>query len=263
MTAYWAIFSARFRVLLQYRSAALAGVATQLFFGLVRVMMLGVFYDSVSSTQPMSYPDVVTYIWLGQALLLLAMFRADAEVGGMIQSGSVLYELVRPINLYRLWFCRAAASRVAPTLLRLGPVLIVAGLFFGLKSPVSILSAGLFLVSLLAAVLLSSAMVTLLTISLLWTVSGEGINQLAPAIIFFFSGLIVPLPLLPDWAQSLMSFLPFRGLADLPYRIYMGHIPPPQSVLAIFHQMVWTGALVLFGSWLLNRAVRKLVIQGG
>ncbi len=263
MTAYWAIFSARFRVLLQYRSAALAGVATQLFFGLVRIMMLGVFYDSVSSPQPMSYPDVVTYIWLGQALLLLAMFTADAEVGGMILSGSVLYELVRPINLYRLWFCRAAASRVAPTLLRLTPVLIAAGLFFGLKSPSSILSAGLFLVSLSVAVLLSSAMVTLLTISLLWTISGEGLNRLVPAIVLFFSGLIVPVPLLPDWVQSIISFLPFRGLADLPFRIYMGHIIPRQAVLAIAYQILWTGGLVLIGSRLLTRAVRRMVVQGG
>ncbi len=263
MTAYWAIFSARFRVLLQYRSAAIAGAATQLFFGLVRVMMFGVFYDSVTSPQPMSYPDVVTYIWLGQALLLLAMFRADAEVSGMILSGAVLYELVRPINLYRLWLCRAAASRTAPTLLRLVPVLIVAGLFFGLKAPDSILSTGLFAVSLTVAILLSSAMVTILTISLLWTISGDGINHLAPSVVMFFSGLIVPLPLLPDWVQSIIAILPFRGLVDLPVRIYMGHIPPPQAVQAILHQMIWTGILLLFGSWLLTRAVRKLVIQGG
>ncbi|MBW2623403.1 MAG: ABC-2 family transporter protein [Deltaproteobacteria bacterium] len=263
MTAYGAIFSARFQVLLQYRSAAMAGAVTQLFFGLVRVMMLGVFYDSVTSPQPMSYPDVVTYIWLGQALLLLAMFRADAEVSEMIQSGSVLYELVRPIGLYRLWLCRAVASRTAPTLLRLLPVLVVAGLFFGLKAPDSILSAGLFAISLTVAILLSSALVTILTISLLWTISGQGINHLAPSVVMFFSGLIVPLPLFPGWAQSIIAILPFRGLADLPFRIYMGHIPPPQAVLAILHQMVWTGVLVLFGSWLLTRAVRKLVVQGG
>jgi len=263
MIAYWAIFSARFRVLLQYRSAAMAGAVTQLFFGLVRVMMLGVFYDSVTSAQPMSYPDVVTYTWLGQAMLLLAMFTADTEVSEMILSGSVLYELVRPIDLYRLWLCRAIASRTAPTLLRLIPVLFVAGLFFGLKAPDSILSAGLFTVSLVVAILLSSAMVTILTISLLWTISGEGINRLAPSIVMFFSGLIVPLPLLPGWVQSIIAVLPFRGLADLPFRIYMGHIAPPQAVLAILHQMIWTGALVLFGSWLLTRMVRKLVIQGG
>ena len=34
---YLAIFGARFRMMLQYRAAALAGMATQLFLGLIRV----------------------------------------------------------------------------------------------------------------------------------------------------------------------------------------------------------------------------------
>jgi ABC-type uncharacterized transport system permease subunit len=37
MTAYRALISARFRTLLQYRAAALAGMGTQLFFGLIFV----------------------------------------------------------------------------------------------------------------------------------------------------------------------------------------------------------------------------------
>ena len=37
MSAYAAVFAARFRVLLQYRAAALAGLGTQVFWGLVRV----------------------------------------------------------------------------------------------------------------------------------------------------------------------------------------------------------------------------------
>ena len=36
MKPYWANFSARFRLLLQYRAAALAVLATQLFWGLIR-----------------------------------------------------------------------------------------------------------------------------------------------------------------------------------------------------------------------------------
>ena len=38
MRAYRAMMSARFRVLLQYREAALAGIATQLFFGVVIIL---------------------------------------------------------------------------------------------------------------------------------------------------------------------------------------------------------------------------------
>ena len=263
MTAYWSIFSARFRVLLQYRAAALAGFGTQLFFGFVRVMIFAAFYASSDAVHPMSYEEVVTYVWLGQAMLLIVLYGVDTDVQGMVRNGTVAYELIRPLDLYGIWFVRAVAYRIGPLLLRAVPMFIVAGLFLGLQAPPSLASAALWLLSTAGALLLSSAIATLMTISLLWTVSGEGISRIGPAFIFVCSGLIVPLPLFPDWIQPLLNFLPFRGMADVPFRIYMGHIPPAAAVFAIAHQIIWTAAFVFLGRWVLGRGLRKLVVQGG
>lgn len=263
MSAYWAIFQARFRVLLQYRAAAVAGFGTQVFFGFVRVMVFDAFYRSSSSVQPMTFPEVVTYVWLGQAMLLLVLFRPDVEVRNMIRTGTVAYELVRPLDLYALWFTRAVAARTGPVLLRAVPMFILAGLFLGLEAPASWACAALWVVATLAALLLSAAVGTLLTVVLLWTVSGEGLAALGPAMVFIFSGMIIPLPLWPDWAQPLLNFLPFRGMADVPFRIYMGHIPPGEAVYALLHQAAWIAVFIGLGRWLLARGTRRLVVQGG
>ncbi len=263
MKAYGAIFSARFRTLLQYRTAAVAGCVTQVFWGLIRMMIFTAFYASTSATQPMTLSEVVTYVWLGQATLLLVLFRPDREVRDMIRSGTVAYELVRPVDLYRLWYARSLAARTAPTLLRMMPILLIGGLFFGMRAPVSLGCGGLWVLSTLAAVLLSSAIGTLMTVSMLWTISGEGVNRLTMAALWILSGIVVPLPLFPDWMQPLLSILPFRGMMDTPFRIYMAHIPPAQAAGAIVHQLAWTLGLVTFGRWLLARATRALVVQGG
>jgi len=260
---YWAIFSARARTLLQYRTAAVAGCVTQVFWGLIRTMIFTAFYASTAGPQPMSLPEVITYIWLGQATLMLVLFRPDVEVREMIRSGTVAYELVRPVDLHALWYARSLAARTAPTLLRMVPILLVGGLFFGLRGPSSFLSGGLWALSTVAAVLLSSAIGTLMTISMLWTISGEGVNRLTTAALWILSGIVVPLPLFPEWMQPLLRFLPFRGMMDTPFRIYMGHIPPEQAVSAIAHQLAWTLGLVVFGRGLLARATRVLVVQGG
>ena len=115
----------------------------------------------------------------------------------------------------------------------------------------------------LGALFLSSAFATLMTISLLWTISGEGISRIGPALAYVFSGLIVPLPLLPDWAQTTLRLLPFRGLVDTPFRLYMGHLPPREALGALAHQAAWTLALVGWGRWLLRRGLRRVVVQGG
>lgn len=263
MSPYCAILSARFRMLLQYRAAAVAGFSTQLFWGLIRVMIMDAFYRASVGTPPMRIEEVITYIWLGQALLGLIPWNVDREIQAMIREGSVAYELTRPLDLYTLWFMRAVAWRAAATLLRAVPLLVVALLFLGMRLPVSPAAALGFALTVLGALMMSAALTNLLNISLLWTLSGEGAMRLVPALVVLFSGNIVPLPLFPDWMHPLLSFLPFRGLVDAPFRLYLGHIPAVYTGAALAHQIAWTTAFVLMGRWMLARGTRRLVVQGG
>jgi len=263
MKAYLAILSSRFLALLQYRAAAIAGVGTQLFFGLVRVMIFDGFYRSSSGPQPMTYDQVVTYIWLGQAMLALTLLAVDNDVAVMIRTGNVAYEMTRPVDLYAFWFARALSERAAPLVMRAIPIFIIAGLFLGLQPPVSLRAGLMFIVSAFGGLLMASSLVALTTISLLWTISGEGLNRLALPLIFFFSGIGIPLPFFPDWSQPLVAALPFRGLIDTPFRIYLGQLSGQAATAAVLHQLAWIMALVIIGRVILARGLRKLVVQGG
>jgi ABC-2 type transport system permease protein len=268
---YLAIVSARFRMLLQYRAAAFAGVWTQLFFGLVFLGVYEAFYRSSNQTPPMAFSQVVSYVWLGQAFWAMLPWNADAEVRAMVRSGAVAYELCRPVDLYGLWYARAMAWRTAPTMLRAAPMCVIAacGLpLIGLEEwrlapPASFESGVAFAATLVCTLLLGCALTTLINITLLWTLNGEGIAMLMAAMVTFFSGMIIPLPLFPDWSQPIVQALPFAGLVDLPFRVFTGHIPPHAAVGVLQHQLLWTAALVLAGRWLLSRGMRRIVVQGG
>ena len=263
MTAYGAILKVRFIALLQYRAAALAGLFCQTFFGLIMVMAYAAFYQSSHTHQPMSYPQVVTYIWLGQALFAMQPWGVDGELAALIRSGNVAYELLRPLDLFTHWYVRCIALRTAPTLLRALPMVVIALGFLGMRPPASVASAGAFLLALTGAVLLASALTQVMSISLLWTLSGEGVVYLVGTAAMFLSGMILPLPLFPDWAQGVLKVLPFRGVTDAPFRLYMGQLPPQSIAGVLLHQLLWTGALILLGRWLLARGCRRLVVQGG
>jgi viologen exporter family transport system permease protein len=263
VTPYTAVVSARIRMLLQYRAAALAGFATQLFWGLIRVMIFAGFYASTTATQPMTVEEVVTYIWLGQALIALLPWNIDHESRQMMRSGAVAYELLRPVDLYAYWFSRTIATRLAPTLLRAMPMFLVAGLFFGLSAPASWACGLAWAVTMIGALLLGCAITTLVLIGMLWTVSGEGLYYLLTTSVVLFSGMLIPLPLFPEWAQPILNALPFRGLVDAPFRAYLGHIPPGEVLGILGHQLLWTAALVGLGRAVLARGLRRVVIQGG
>lgn len=263
MRAYWAIMSARFRMLLQYRVAAVAGLTTQVFWGFIRMMIFGAFFASRPEGQPMTWPQIVTYIWLGQAFLRMMPWGIDSEIRQMIREGTVAYEMLRPVPLYWFWYTRSLAGLVAPTLLRAVPMIILAGAFFGLQAPASLASLGAFLLAIGGALLLGAAMVTLLTTTTLWTISGEGIAGLVNAALWLFSGITIPLPLFPAWAQAALKALPFRGIFDTPLQLYTGLIPPAQMLWPLLHQLACAGALIALGQFVLGRGTRRLVVQGG
>ena len=263
MKPYLSIVVSRFQMLLQYRAAAAAGVVTQIFWGIVRTMIFDAFYRSSSGSQPLTHDQTLTYIWLGQAMLLLTILNVDADVAAMIRNGSVAYEMTRPVDMYTLWFSRALSGRAAPLMMRSIPILVIAALFFGLSAPISMMAGTLFLLSSAMSLLTAAALIALLTVSLLWTISGEGISRLAPGVVFMLSGIMVPLPLLPGWAQRLSEILPFRGLIDTPFRIYLGEFHGASAALALLFQFAWLVMLVVAGRLALTRGTRRLVVQGG
>ncbi|MDZ8189983.1 MAG: ABC-2 family transporter protein [Nostoc sp. ChiSLP02] len=272
MKAYWSLFIARFALLLQYRTAAFAGVATQFFWGFVKVMVLEAFFTHTTSTQPMTLQEAVGYVWLGQAFLMaVAPWSGDREIQYSIQSGAVGYDLLRPTDLYNFWFTRALALRTAPVILRAIPLLTVTMFIFpligfserSLSFPPSFAAFIAFFLSFIAAILLSSALTMLLTVSMIWTLSGEGINTILPTLIIFFSGMIVPLPLFPEWIKPLLNALPFSGLMDRPFRLFTGNLPANEIFNVLLHQLVWIFIIVIIGRFLVSRGVKKLVIQGG
>jgi ABC-2 type transport system permease protein len=258
-------------MLLQYRAAAWAGFGTQAFFGFVRVMIFTGFFASSNTVQPMTFEQVVSYVWLGQALLVLVPFREDVEISNLIRSGNIAYELVRPVQLYWFWFARQIGNRTAPVLLRAAPMIVVAALVFpligfadwALRPPVSMSAFLLFLVSVLAAMLLATAFSMIMSISLLWTISADGVSNLMPVLIWSLCGIILPIPFYPDWMQGVLRALPFRGLMDVPFQIYVGSIAPSVALGEIGLQCVWIVGLIAFSSSLLNRGLSRVVVQGG
>jgi ABC-2 type transport system permease protein len=204
---------------LQYRAAAFAGLSVQLFWGFVRVMLFTAFYHSTTAPQPMTLQQVVTYTWLGQALLAFSWDSGRTSAPWCAPDPGV--RTAAALDLQALWFWRAAAYHLARASLRAVPMFAVAMLFLGLQPPASWASAGAWVLATVGAVLLSCAFTGILTISLLWTISGEGLQQLTVAAVLVFSGGIVPLPFFPDWAQPILDLLPFRGLIDIPFRLYV------------------------------------------
>ena len=265
---YRAILSARFLLMLQYRTAALAGFATQCWWGAIKIMVLAAFY-AASGRQPISLAQAITYVWLGQAFLALLPWQADADISVAAETGNVGYERLRPIDTYSLWFARALAWRTASASLRAVPMFATAGVALPLvglgawswRLPASIASGLTFLVSMALTVLLSCAFTVLLNCAVV-ALKTRRASNLAPLFVNFLSGIVIPLVLLPHWAQRFLFWQPFAGLVDIPYRIYFGNLTGAAAAAGLLAQAMWCLVFVLLGRAWLSHVMNRIDMQG-
>jgi ABC-2 type transport system permease protein len=266
---YLATLGAALRSALQYRAAALAGVATQTFWGALRIAVFVAFYASLApgARAPLSLEQMIDYVWLGQALFAIVPAQRDQAVEAMMRDGTIAYELTRPVDLYGYWYSRALSNRFGATLLRAPPLLVVAALIapapYALRPPASFAALALFVVALGLAFLVSAALVTLLAVVAVYSLRNQGALLLLSTGAWLLSGLLLPAPLMPEAIALLMKWLPFGATLDLPLRVYVGQIEVGEAWPVLLQQVAWIAALVLAGRALLSRSLARVVVQGG
>lgn len=267
MRFYLSYFKLRFITGLQYRTAAYAGLATQLFFGLIFIMVYLAFYESGSGDNPMDIQELASYLWLSQSFFsLFYMMYKDSEIFDTIRNGNIAYELVRPKKLYFIWYAKIIGQRLAMVTLRCLPILLLTFIFpspYKLGLPINIESFLLFLLTLITGTLLMTAIITLYPVLTLMTLNEKGIAQIFAALADVLSGLVVPIPFFPKFLQVISNYLPFRYVSDLPFRIYTGNIGINEGLMGMGIQVIWIFIVVSIGYFLTTKSLKRVVVQGG
>ena len=268
---YVAAFASRFLQMLQYRTAALAGFATQCWWGGIKVMVLAAFYGGAAPAAAMPLHQAITYTWFAQGLLALLPWAADPEVAQAVRTGAIAHDRLRPVDAYALWYARSMgwiAARVLPRLALMAGfaaiVLPLAGASaWAWEAPAGIAAGLLFLLAGGLALLLATALVMGLNIATAAALNERGINAFAVPVVIVLSGNLLPLALLPDAWQAALLLQPLAGLMDIPARLYFGQLAGWDAAGALALQAAWVALLVAWGRLALERTLRRIEVQGG
>lgn len=265
LAPYLGLFRMRLVRGLAYRAAAAAGVATQFFWGFIMISVFQAF--ARAGLSPLDPREIASYVWLQQAFLVLVVvwFR-DAELIRLITTGDAAYELVRPVDLYAQWYARLLGGRLAGAALRSLPILLVAGLFpepWRFRLPPDLAQAGLAFLALALAAALTVAVSLFAYILALVTLQPYAAFILLAPLAEFCSGLLVPLPFLPDALRRVLELLPFRAMLDLPARLWSGSLTASDSLRPFALGLAWLLVLVPLGRAALSAALRARDVPGG
>lgn len=266
MRSYISYFKLRFITNLQYRMDALAGICTQLFFGLIFIMVYLAFFESGGSS-PMSWQEIVNYLWLQQAFFaLIYPFDRDTELLGMIRNGNLAYELIRPQDFYFKWYVKMLSKRLVSVLLRFIPVIVLGGCLpypFKMSIPYSLGNFVIFILAMIFGLFLNTSLCLLMHILTMFTLDEKGTLTTYNVVAEIFMGSTIPLPFFPEWLRSISNVLPFRFIGDFPFRVYSGGISLESGYFLLIGSFIWIVITIITGYLITRISLRRAVIQGG
>ena len=243
-----AVATRAFRRYSTYRAATLAGIFTNSVFGVIYSFAYLALWKANPTAGGYDARDAVTYVWLGQALLMtIALWGGGTtdDLAERIRTGDVAIDLYRPVGILG-WYLAGDLGRAAYQLLTrgVGP-LLVGVLAFDIALPTSVLTAGAFAVSLVLAVVVSFGIRFLVASTAFWLLDQSGVKVMTGAFAIFFSGLMLPLVLFPGWLGTLARALPWASYVQVPADIWLGKHAGGDLALALGFQVMW--AVVLLG----------------
>lgn len=267
--------AAGFRRWATYRSAVAAGIFVNSVFGYVRAsVLLAAATAAGGSFAGYDASAVITYTFLGQALIAVVHVFGWSELALRVRTGDIAVDLARPVDLQLAWLSadlgRAllqVLARGVPTML-LGLVFVTVGLpgvrgTAGLQLPATPATAAAFVVSTALAVTVSFAARFLLNLVTFWTVEIRGFLSFYVLTSNLLMGLIVPVQAFPPGIRAVVEATPFPSMLQAPIDVWTGRAIGPAGLGALAVQAGWAVVLLLVGRWVLARGTRRLVVQGG
>jgi len=263
MRLYYEIALRSFRRATTYRSAYIAGILTNAFFGALRSFVYIALYGAGGSVAGFSVADAISYSWATQALISIGAGWIIARgLMESIKTGNVVTDLARPWSFYGYWLSQSLGECGFNLLVRGSLTYLIGALYFRahVPTPTQALS---FAISISLALILSFAFSFIINLSAFWLIENNGVVMIANIMLNFFSGFLLPIAFFPPALAAIARVLPFQAISGLPAQIFLGQLSGAALALALLLQLFWCIVMVAAGLLLLRVAVRKVVIQGG
>ena len=179
-----------------------------------------------------------------------------------IKQGELSAMLLRPVHPIHYDLAFLAGWKVVVIILWL-PLAGLLSLLFQPTIAFRPIDVVVFFVAIWGAYVIRSLLLWLLGLVTFWTTRVGPVFDLFFTAELLLSGRLVPLSLMPEWAQSLANFLPFKWTFGYPIEALIARLPEEQLFGGLLVQLAWIvgGSIVVMVGW--RFAVRRFSAVGG
>lgn len=263
MRLFFQLAALAFQRQMTYRAAALAGLMTNFFFGLLRASILVALFGTRQVVEGISINGAITYTGLTQGVIAYLSFFGWYELMDTVYSGDISITLLKPMDAFNFWLAQDLGRAAANLVMRGLTIMGLYALLFDITFPGRASQWLALILALVLSWLVSFSWRFLVNLASFWSPNARGIGRFGFGLTWVLSGFLMPLRLFPDWFIRLSNLTPFPSMINTVVEVYLGVISGPDLVLALSVQAFWFVLLWLLTRAILRLGVRHLVIQGG
>jgi ABC-2 type transport system permease protein len=179
-----------------------------------------------------------------------------------IKEGNFASQLLKPVHPIHYDLGEFAGGKVVIIILWL-PIALVLSLVFHPTLDPTLLQGVVFFFAIWGAYLIRSLVLWALGLITFWTTRVSAIYEAYFLSELLLSGRLVPMQLMPHWAQQLSWAFPFRWTFAFPITALTGPITQRELLQGLAMQLLWIGIGTLLVSLVWRRAVARFSSVGG
>lgn len=198
---------------------------------------------SSSSTLSMSSSELSQYyIWLIVVQIWVSAW-ASPFIASAIRLGKLSPFLLKPTSYFHFQIGNNIGEKILKTAMILPIVFILAATLHPLWPNLSFAGWIIFTLSWILAAIIYFEVDMCVGLIAFWFEESSAIDDVYNVFHSIFSGILIPLILMPTWVRSLAIVLPFRYEVSLPLEILLRKLTFWEQNTALLIQVVWAVAL--------------------
>ena len=263
LTTYLYVYKVQILKSLAYKFDVYGNIIMQTIIMIATAFFWKALFKNAESMGGVSVDTMLTYTVISSMISVVLITNVEWRITESVQTGAIAIDLMRPVNIFGVFFAENLGSVTALFFQNLLPIFIIGSLFIKLPAPRSASEFMLFLISLVLAFFINWYLSVIFGMFSFKVIEMSALIQVKKHLVRLLSGSMIPLWFFPNWLRSVLEILPFPYIYQLPLSIYVGHYTSESLVRGLLIQILWVMALFIIETRLEKQAIKHVMVQGG
>lgn len=260
----WVFIKSNLQEVTTFRTALVFQIISNFVYLTIITFLWKAIYNAApsQSLSGMAYKDTILYLALAIGLYSSMQVYLVESISWEIRSGGVIFYLLKPIN-YQTYVIWTFLGRIITQFLFVFiPTVIFSYLVIG-ETFLFGKNLILFFVSFFMSMLISLSQDFLFSLICFYIESSWGLCIVKDTITMLFSGVMIPIALLPEMLQKVAVLLPFQAIYNIPIQFLTKTPTSMECFTMLGKQLIWVLILWFFGKYCFARISKVITVNGG